>query len=306
MKQPVKVWYKGWVELLDGRKISQQIRAEIKQEVDSLKQASIVPGLAVILVGEDPASQTYVNAKEKACAELGIRSFDHRLPSSTSKEEILRLIEAFNQNPEVDGILVQLPLPKGLPEKEILEAIHPAKDVDGFHPMNLGKLLLGEEGVVPCTPLGILKLLQYGKVQTSGKHAVILGRGITVGRPLANLLSRKNKGANATVTLCHTGTPDFSVFTKQADILIAAVGVPHLVKGAMVKEGAVVIDVGVNRIPDPAKKAGFRLLGDVEFESVAPKASKITPVPGGVGPMTITMLLYNTVRSAQNRLNRNV
>lgn len=292
------------MELLDGIKIAQTVRMRIQEEVRQLKNLGILPSLAVILVGDDPASISYVTGKEKACAEMGIRSLDHRLQASTSAETLFQLIDQLNKDPEVDGILLQLPLPKGLPERQILNSIDPDKDVDGFHPLNLGKLLIGEKTFLPCTPHGILKILELSGVEPEGKHAVILGRSLTVGRPLLNLLSRKGKGGNATVTLCHTGTPDFSFYTRQADILVAAVGSPQLVQGEMVKEGAVVIDVGVNRIPDPTKKSGYRLVGDVDFESVAPRVSKITPVPGGVGPMTITMLLYNTVWAAKKRAAR--
>ncbi len=296
------LWYKTLVELMDGKRIAQTIRARIQEEVHQLKKHGIVPGLAVILVGDDPASVSYVTGKEKACAEIGIRSFDHRLPASTSPESLLQLIGHLNQDPEVDGILLQLPLPKGFPERQLLNFIDPEKDVDGFHPVNLGKLLLGEETFLPCTPHGILKILELEGIDPAGKHAVIIGRSITVGRPLMNLLSRKGAGGNATVTICHTGTPEVSVYTRQADILVVAAGSPRLVQGHMVKEGVVVIDVGVNRIPDSTKKSGYRLVGDVDFDSVAPKASKITPVPGGVGPMTITMLLHNTVLAAKKRM----
>ncbi|MCX7788825.1 MAG: bifunctional methylenetetrahydrofolate dehydrogenase/methenyltetrahydrofolate cyclohydrolase FolD [Spirochaetes bacterium] len=295
------LWYKNIVELIDGKRIAQTVRATIQAEVHQLKRLGIVPGLAVILVGEDPASISYVTGKEKACAEMGIRSFDHRLPDTTPPETLFHLIERLNQDPSVDGILLQLPLPRGLPERQLLNCIDPEKDVDGFHPMNLGKLLLGEETFLPCTPHGILKIFELEGIDPAGKHVVILGRSITVGRPLLNLLSRKGVGGNATVTICHTGTPNVSFYTRQADILVVATGSPRLVQGSMVKEGVVVIDVGVNRIPDPTKKSGYRLVGDVDFDSVAPKASKITPVPGGVGPMTITMLLYNTVWAAKKR-----
>lgn len=298
------MWYKTLVELLDGKQIAQIVRKTIQEEVRQLKALGILPGLAVILVGEDPASVSYVTGKEKACSEMGIRSFDYRLPASTTPETLFQLIDRLNEDPEVDGILLQLPLPKGLPERQLLNHIDPDKDVDGFHPLNLGKLLLGEETFLPCTPHGILKILELSGVDPAGKHAVIVGRSITVGRPLANLLSRKGRGGNATVTLCHTGTPDVSFYTRQADILVAAVGSPGLIRGEMVKEGAVVIDVGVNRVADPSKKSGYRLVGDVDFESVAPRASKITPVPGGVGPMTITMLVYNTVWAAKKRAGR--
>jgi methylenetetrahydrofolate dehydrogenase (NADP+)/methenyltetrahydrofolate cyclohydrolase len=215
---------------------------------------------------------------------------------------LFQLIQSFNENKEVHGILVQLPLPRDFPEQEILQSILPEKDVDGFHPLNLGKLLLSQECVIPCTPLGILKILEFSGVDPAGKHVVILGRSLTVGRPLANLLSRRGPGGNATVTVCHTATRDLSFYTRQADILIAAAGTPGLVTGSMVKEGVVVIDVGVNRVSDSSRKKGYRLVGDVDFDSVAPRASKITPVPGGVGPMTITMLLYNTVKAAQKQV----
>ena len=298
------LWYKTLVELLDGKQIAQTVRKTIQEEVRQLKDFGILPGLAVILVGEDPASVSYVTGKEKACSEMGIRSFDYRLPAFTTPETLFQLIDRLNEDPEVDGILLQLPLPKGLPERQLLNHIDPEKDVDGFHPLNLGKLLLGEETYLPCTPHGILKILELSGVDPAGKHAVIVGRSITVGRSLANLLSRKGRGGNATVTLCHTGTPDVSFYTRQADILVAAVGSPGLIRGEMVKEGAVVIDVGVNRVADPSKKSGYRLVGDVDFESVAPRVSKITPVPGGVGPMTITMLVYNTVWAAKKRAAR--
>jgi len=288
-------------EILDGKNIADAVRKEIRQEVEQLRSRGIIPGLAVILVGEDPASVSYVTSKGKACAEIGIRSFDVRLPATVPPEELFQLIRSFNENREVHGILVQLPLPRDFPEQEILQSILPEKDVDGFHPLNLGKLLLSQESVIPCTPFGILKILEFSGVDPAGKHVVILGRSLTVGRPLANLLSRRGPGGNATVTVCHTGTRDLSFYTRQADILIAAAGTPGLVTGSMVKEGVVVIDVGVNRVPDSSRKKGYRLVGDVDFDSVAPRASKITPVPGGVGPMTITMLLYNTVKAAQKQ-----
>jgi methylenetetrahydrofolate dehydrogenase (NADP+)/methenyltetrahydrofolate cyclohydrolase len=289
-------------EILDGKNIADAVRKEIRQEVEQLRSRGIIPGLAVILVGEDPASVSYVTSKGKACAEIGIRSFDTRLPATVPPEELFQLIRSFNENKEVHGILVQLPLPRDFPEQEILQSILPEKDVDGFHPLNLGKLLLSQECVIPCTPLGILKILEFSGVDPAGKHVVILGRSLTVGRPLANLLSRRGPGGNATVTVCHTGTRDLSFYTRQADILIAAAGTPGLVTGSMVKEGVVVIDVGVNRVSDSSRKKGYRLVGDVDFDSVAPRASKITPVPGGVGPMTITMLLYNTVKAAQKQV----
>ena len=275
------------------------MRAELKDEVAELKKKGIVPGLAVVLVGEDPASKSYVTAKERACEEMGIYSDDNRLAADTSQEKLMALIEKLNKDPKINGILVQLPLPDGLNEAEVLLAIDPAKDVDGFHPVNVGKMVVGEKAFLPCTPHGILQLLMRSNVTIKGAEVVIVGRSNIVGKPLANMLIQKNPTGNATVTVCHTRTRDLSYHTKRADIVIAAAGRPNTVTADMVKDGVVVIDVGVNRVEDATKKKGYRLVGDVDFEAVKEKASLITPVPGGVGPMTITMLLYNTVESAK-------
>ncbi|MDD4871472.1 MAG: bifunctional methylenetetrahydrofolate dehydrogenase/methenyltetrahydrofolate cyclohydrolase FolD [Kiritimatiellae bacterium] len=285
--------------IIDGKQIASDIRSELKQEVISLKQKGIIPGLGVILVGDDPASKSYVTAKERACEEIGLHSDDNRLPKGTSQAELITLIKKMNTDPKINGILVQLPLPKHINESDVLMAIDPVKDVDGFHPVNIGKMIIGEKSFLPCTPHGVIKLLERSGVKTEGAHVVVVGRSNIVGKPVANLLFQKKKNANATVTICHTGTKDLKSFTKQADIIIAAAGRPNTITADMVKDGVVIIDVGVNRIEDSTKKAGFRLVGDVDFEALKEKASLITPVPGGVGPMTITMLLYNTVESAK-------
>ena len=290
--------------IIDGKQISAQIRAESKIAVAELTAAGTVPGLAVILVGENPASVSYVTAKERACIETGILSFMIRMPVETTQEKLLDEIRRLNADPQVHGILVQLPLPKHIDESAVIRTITPDKDVDGFHPVSLGKLLLGEDTFVSCTPAGIIELLKRSGVETSGRHVVIVGRSNIVGKPVANLLFQKRAGANATVTVCHTGTPDMGVFTRQADILVVAAGHPNTVTADMVKPGAVVIDVGVNRVPDASKKAGFRLVGDVDFAAVEPIASQITPVPGGVGPMTIAMLISNTIKSARQSVGR--
>ena len=286
-------------QIIDGKQVAADMRAELKTEVAELKEKGIVPGLAVVLVGEDPASKSYVTAKERACEDMGIFSDDNRLDAGTSQAELMALVEKLNNDPKINGILVQLPLPDGLNEAEVLLAIDPAKDVDGFHPVNVGKMVVGEKAFLPCTPHGILQLLMRSGVTIKGAEAVIVGRSNIVGKPLANMLIQKNPTGNATVTVCHTRTKDLSYHTKRADILIAAAGRPNTVTADMVKEGVVVIDVGVNRVEDATKKRGYRLVGDVDFEAVKEKASLITPVPGGVGPMTITMLLYNTVESAR-------
>ncbi len=286
-------------QIIDGKQVAADMRAELKDEVAKLKEQGIVPGLGVILVGEDPASQSYVTAKERACENIGIYSDDNRLPAETSQEELMALVEKMNNDPKINGILVQLPLPKGLNEAEVLLAIDPAKDVDGFHPINVGKMMVGEKAFLPCTPHGIIQLLIRSGVTIEGAEVVIVGRSNIVGKPLANMLIQKKPGANATVTVCHTRTKDLLSHTKRADIVIAAAGRPNTVTADMVKDGVVVIDVGVNRVEDATKKKGYRLVGDVDFEAVKEKASFITPVPGGVGPMTITMLLYNTVESAK-------
>jgi methylenetetrahydrofolate dehydrogenase (NADP+)/methenyltetrahydrofolate cyclohydrolase len=275
------------------------MREELKAQVAKLKKRNITPGLGVILVGEDPASQSYVTAKERACDDMGIYSDDNRLAAHTSQAELMALVEKMNDDPKINGILVQLPLPKGLNESQVLLTIDPAKDVDGFHPMNVGKMVVGEQAFLPCTPHGVIQLLIRSGVTIKGAEVVIVGRSNIVGKPLMNMLIQKNSTGNATVTVCHTSTKDLSTHTKRADIVIAAAGRPNTITADMVKKGVVVIDVGVNRIEDSSKKSGFRLVGDVDFEAVKEKASLITPVPGGVGPMTITMLLYNTVESAK-------
>ena len=283
--------------IIDGLEISAAIRAECAAAAAHLAAVGTPPGLAVILVGENPASVSYVTAKERACKETGIRSFALRLPADVPQSRLLAEIRRLNGDRAVHGILVQLPLPKHIDESEVIRAIAPEKDVDGFHPVSLGKLLLGEDTFVSCTPAGIVEMLKRSGVETAGRHVVVVGRSNIVGKPVANLLLQKR--ANATVTVCHTGTPDLGRFTRQADILVVAAGRPGTVTADMVKPGAVVIDVGVNRVPDASKKSGFRLVGDVDFDGVAAIASRITPVPGGVGPMTIAMLLSNTVKSAR-------
>jgi methylenetetrahydrofolate dehydrogenase (NADP+)/methenyltetrahydrofolate cyclohydrolase len=286
-------------QIIDGKQVAADMRAELKEEVAKLKEKGIVPGLGVILVGEDPASKSYVTAKERTCEDLGIYSDDNRLPEETTQQELLALVEKMNKDPKINGILVQLPLPKHLNEAEVLLAIDPDKDVDGFHPMNVGKMMVGEKAFLPCTPHGVIQLLIRSGVTIEGANVAIVGRSNIVGKPLANMLIQKNKTGNATVTVCHTRTKDLADKTMQADIVIAAAGRPNMVTENMVKEGVVVIDVGVNRVEDATKKSGYRLVGDVDFEAVKEKASLITPVPGGVGPMTITMLMYNTVESAK-------
>jgi methylenetetrahydrofolate dehydrogenase (NADP+)/methenyltetrahydrofolate cyclohydrolase len=285
--------------IIDGKQTAAEMREELKAEVARLKEEGIVPGLGVILVGVDPASQSYVTAKERACEEIGIYSDDNRLAADATQEELLGLIKRMNADKRINGILVQLPLPKGLDESEVLLEIDPDKDVDGFHPMNIGKMVAGEEAFLPCTPHGIIKLLLRSEVTLEGAEVVIVGRSNIVGKPVANMLIQKSAMGNATVTVCHTRTRELASHTRRADIIIAAAGRPNTITADMVKEGAVVIDVGVNRVEDASKKKGYRLVGDVDFEAVKEKASLITPVPGGVGPMTITMLLYNTVESAK-------
>lgn len=289
-------------EIIDGFSIAQQVRHKAAEEAAELGLQGIAPCLAVVLVGENPASVSYVTAKERALAEAGMLGKDIRLPGDTTEFDLLGLIEELNQDDSVHGILVQLPLPSHIDEDKVIMAIRPEKDVDGFHPVNVGNMMIGRKSYLPCTPHGVLVLLQTMGIPTAGKHAVIVGRSNIVGKPLSVLLTRREY--NATVTLCHTGTKDLASFTRQADILIAAAGSPGMVKAHMVKEGAVVIDVGVNRIPDATKKSGFRLCGDVDFEAVKEVASYITPVPRGVGPMTIAMLMMNTVEAARASLSR--
>lgn len=284
-------------EIIDGKAIALEVRAEVADEARALVDKGITPGLATVLVGDDPASAVYVRSKRKACADAGIKAWDHDLPASTPEQDLLDLVADLNDDEAVHGILVQLPLPEHVDEQAVLDAVSPDKDADGFHPYNLGRLLAGDKLVAPATPAGIQELLLRAKVEVSGTDVVIVGRSNIVGKPLAALLMQKSPGANATVTVCHTGTRDLDAHTRSADILIAAIGRAHAITAPMVKPGAVVIDVGINRTDDG-------LVGDVDFEAVKEVAGKITPVPGGVGPMTIAMLLKNTValarRSAQS------
>ncbi|HUV56192.1 MAG TPA: bifunctional methylenetetrahydrofolate dehydrogenase/methenyltetrahydrofolate cyclohydrolase FolD [Dehalococcoidales bacterium] len=286
-------------QIISGTEIAKQIREELKQEIAELKEKhNLVPGLATVLVGEDPASQVYVGQKEKASLALGVYSERLDLPADTSEEKLLAVIDRLNKDPKIHGILVQLPLPKHINETRVLYAIDPKKDVDGFHPVNVGKLMIGEPDYLPCTPHGIQQLLIRSGVKIDGAEVVVVGRSNIVGKPIANILLQKKEGANATVTICHTGTRDISLHTRRADILIVAAGKPKAITADMVKEGVVVIDVGVNRIGKTAEGKAI-LAGDVDFDAVKEKAKAITPVPGGVGPMTITMLMLNTVRAAK-------
>ena len=290
--------------ILDGKAISAEMREELKGRVHALADKGVKPGLGVLLVGDDPASRSYVTAKEKACEQVGIHSEEVRLPATATKEEILAVVNGYNQNPAIHGILVQLPLPDSDMEQSVIAAIHPDKDVDGFHPVNIGRMMLGLPAFLPCTPHGILQMLHRSGHAPARKHVVIVGRSNIVGRPLANLLTLKNELGNATVTLCHTGTTDLAYHTQQADIIIAAAGRPNTVTADMVRDGAVVVDVGVNRVEDASRPRGYRLVGDVDFDAMQSKVAAITPVPGGVGPMTITMLLFNTVLSAEQMASR--
>jgi len=287
--------------IIDGKAVAAKKRNEVREQVSRLKKRGINPCLAVVLVGENPASLTYVKAKQKALAEAGMEGKDIRLPETTSEEELLSIIESLNSDATVHGILVQRPLPASIREELILSALDPRKDVDCFHPLSMGKLIQGQHGLPPCTPQGIVVLLSEYKIPVSGSHVVIVGRSNIVGRPLAVLLTLRE--LNATVTLCHTGTIDLVSHTRRADILIAAAGKPGLIRGNMIKKGAAVIDVGINRIPDPSAKKGYRLLGDVEFDDVLETAGWITPVPGGVGPMTIAMLMRNVAEAAEGMRN---
>ncbi|MBV6419206.1 MAG: Bifunctional protein FolD protein [Ignavibacteriaceae bacterium] len=290
--------------IIDGKKIAQEIRAELKTEIDKLISAGKnVPGLVAILVGDNPASESYVRGKAKACEEIGMRAVTERHPSDITEKTLLDLIDSYNNNDKFNGILVQLPLPKHIDEDKVIETISPKKDVDGFHPINVGNLVIGKPAFRSCTPAGIQELLIRYKIETKGKHVVVLGRSNIVGKPIANIMLQKKEFANSIVTICHSAAPDVSYYTKQADILIAAIGSQKFVKGSMVKEGVVVIDVGINRLEDKAAQKGYRLVGDVDFDEVSKKASYITPVPGGVGPMTIAMLLKNTFE-AYSKLNQ--
>ena len=286
-------------KVIDGKQIASQITDEIKKE---RKTVNITPGLALILVGNNPASEIYVKMKSKKCAELGFYSVIERKPDDISEDDLLELINNFNKDERIHGILIQLPLPKHINEMRILEAVDYKKDVDGFHPINAGRLMIGEKCFLPCTPAGIHELLIRCNVQTSGKNAVVLGRSNIVGKPIANILLQKANGANCTVTICHSATEYISEFTRNADIIIAAIGKPYFLKGDMIKEGVVIIDVGINRVEDTNHPKGYKVVGDVDYDECYPKASKITPVPGGVGPMTIAMLMKNTLDSALKRI----
>lgn len=287
--------------IIDGNAISAMINTETATAVSELlTKHNVRPGLAVILIGENPASKVYVGRKVKKCEELGIFSKKIELPAETSEKDVLAVIDGLNKDPQIHGILVQFPPPAHISEKAVIDAIDPKKDVDCFHPVNIGKMLIGErDGFFPCTPYGVMLLLEKSGVNPAGKHVVVLGRSNIVGKPMMALMVQKAKGADATVTVCHSGTKDLKAFTRQADILVAAIGKPCFVKAEMVKEGAVVIDVGINKISDPSSKTGSRLVGDVDYEQVAPLASMITPVPGGVGPMTIAVLMQNTVKACK-------
>jgi len=289
--------------IISGKMISTQINRELRQEVNQLKNKGIEPCLAVVLVGDDPASEVYVRNKKRTCEEIGIRSIGHNLPDTTTQEELDTLVKHLNSDPTVHGILCQFPLPGNLDETQVIQTFSPEKDVDGLHPLNAGLIAMGQPRFISCTPYGVLQMLKRSGISTSGKNAVVLGRSNLVGRPIATLLS--SKGWDSTVTVCHSRTADLAKVTSKADILIAAIGIPEFVTKNMVKKGAVVIDVGINRIDDPSKEKGSRLVGDVAFEEVVDKASFISPVPGGVGPMTIAMLMANTVNAArwQNGLN---
>jgi methylenetetrahydrofolate dehydrogenase (NADP+)/methenyltetrahydrofolate cyclohydrolase len=290
------------MELLDGKLVSEKLKANIKTESAKLIDAGIDPHLVAILVGDDPASQTYVRNKEKACLDAGIVSSVYRQSASITEDELLAMIDFINKDPEVHGLIVQLPLPAHINPDKVIQHIDPAKDVDGFHPVNIGRMMLGLPAYLPATPFGILKLLEHYKVETEGKHCVVLGRSNIVGTPISVLMSRKAYPGNATVTTCHSKTQDLESITRQADILIAAIGQAGFVKADMVKEGAVVIDVGMHRIPSTETQSGFRLTGDVDFPEVSKKASMITPVPGGVGLMTIVSLMHNTILAAKREI----
>jgi len=291
-------------KIIDGKAISDQIRNEIAQGTAALKQRGITPGLGFILVGDNPASRSYVRAKGKACEQVGFHSLTKELPKETTQAELMDWVNRFNRDPAIHGFLVQLPLPGHLDETAVIEAISPGKDVDCFHPYNVGSLAAGKDVFAPCTPAGVVELLLRSGFDPAGRHVVILGRSSIVGRPLATLLSRKGRGGNATVTICHSQTPDLPYFIRQADILIAAIGRAEMVRGEMLKPGAIVIDVGINRMEDPSMPGDkkYRLVGDVHFASACEVAQAITPVPGGVGPMTIAMLLKNTLKASQRSL----
>jgi methylenetetrahydrofolate dehydrogenase (NADP+)/methenyltetrahydrofolate cyclohydrolase len=288
--------------ILDGVATAAKLRERMALQVQAMKAQGVTPGLGFVLAGENPASQAYIRMKKKACAEVGIESFDYEMPAETGQDELLDLIKRLNNDAGIDGFIVQLPLPAHLDEGAVIAAVDPRKDVDCFHPVNVGKLCIGDtDGFFPCTPYGVVVLLQENGIELEGAHVVIAGRSNIVGKPLANLLIQKRDGGNATVTVCHTRTRDMGAYTRQADIVVAAMGRPRALTAEMVREGAVVVDVGINRVDDASAKRGYRLVGDVDYEPVAAKAAAITPVPGGVGPMTIAMLLSNTLKAASRR-----
>lgn len=287
-------------QLIDGKAIAKQVRQDLKGRIKRLAEAGITPGLAAVLVGDDPASQTYVNSKTRMCEKLGLYSEVIRRPSSLTQDELLKIVHELNENPRIHGILVQSPVPEQIDELSITLAIDPKKDVDGFHPYNVGMMLLGRPVLLPCTPFGVVTLLEYSGIDPAGKEVVVVGRSNIVGKPVAALLMQKAKNANATVTVAHSRTPNLAEVTRRADIVIAAIGRPHTITGDMVKDGVVIIDVGVNRVEDSSTEKGYRIVGDVDFDACVEKASYITPVPGGVGPMTIAMLMSNTVAAAEN------
>jgi len=286
--------------LIDGRAVAEKVYVDLRNEIAQLKSKGVTPGIAVVLVGDDPASRAYVRSKDKMSRELGLHSVKLELPATTSQEELLARVDELNRDPQVHGILVQSPPPKQIDEAAIVRALDPRKDVDGFHPLNVAKLAMGDEtAFVPCTPLGVQRLLIESKIDIAGAHVVVLGRSMIVGKPVALLLMQKAKGGDATVTVAHSRTKNLEEVTRSADILIAAIGRAHFVKENHVRDGAVVIDVGINRVEDKSDKRGYRLVGDVAFDEVAPKCKAITPVPGGVGPMTIAMLMSNTVKAVK-------
>ncbi|HNR67400.1 MAG TPA: bifunctional methylenetetrahydrofolate dehydrogenase/methenyltetrahydrofolate cyclohydrolase FolD [bacterium] len=289
-------------KLIDGKEIAAQIYTELQMRLAALSAKGIIPHLSVVLVGDDPASQVYVRTKQKTCEKYGLGSETLRLPAETPEKQVLDLLDKLNKNPQVHGILVQLPLPKGISTQRVIEQILPEKDVDGFHPINRGRLVAGQDCFLPCTPAGMQQLLARYGYSPENKHVVVVGRSLIVGLPFAIMMVLKKEHANATVTICHTGTKNLADHTRSADILVAASGRPNTITADMVREGVVVIDVGVNRVEDPSAERGYRLIGDVDFAGVSQKAAAITPVPGGVGPMTIAMLLMNTVRAAENSL----
>jgi methylenetetrahydrofolate dehydrogenase (NADP+)/methenyltetrahydrofolate cyclohydrolase len=286
------------MQIIDGKQVAADIRNELKGKIERLKKEhNLVPGLVTVLVGENPASKVYINMKSKACKEIGMLSKVELLSVDTTEDELLGIVDSYNENPDFHGILVQLPLPDQINEDHVIERISPRKDVDGFHPVSMGNLVIGKETFYPCTPHGIVELLKRYKIDTEGKHVVVVGRSNIVGKPIANMLVQKKPGANSVVTICHSAAGDLAHYTRQADILIAAIGRAKFITEDMVKEGAVVIDVGINRVDDPTTEKGYKIVGDVDFENVAGKTSFITPVPKGVGPMTIAMLLNNTYLS---------